>query len=897
MSGTKLRCPSKAQVAEFEDAVRNGDIRWHAFPHNSEPEMLDVELFKYGVQLTVSLAARFNLVPPAVMLQRDVPSMTRGVVPLLHEAGVIGINVGINGASAPVAVPSVAKCTNGEISTPFLWRDNSTNTSTIASFHPGDYGRLPGNSGQRLLCDCIAVEGVDEALCCGWRGDNEGGPTVDEVKKDFAILKAAFPSAAVEASTLDAYCGVVHNQTPALLASGALPTVDMEMGDSWVYGCASDPWKMAAARVMMRARTNCVRYGLPHLQPVKAMVTPTTAAADTLLIDTRCSPDRIEGWEDFSRLLLKVSEHTWGLDGRCNTEPQTSWPNKDFELIRSTPMFTQQEFAWGEQRQYLTKALAALNASAPFAQSIAAEIALLRRPVPVPAGDAAAKDGAARPVASAAATDTASRVVVPLPKSKWGEAISIGSFVVQVDVASGALIGLTQTSLANDSTSGVDPAANHTYEERRLMSGGREWASSKYPIGRWVYQTHDKADGERFMDTYLWRKGISWAGRVFEKLGLTDSMANETTSTAAVVGMWKSAASGGGRKRSASEGGGGEVDEGDYLLLQLQPSTEAYVIYGAPKTIWLRYTADATSSLAITLTYENKTTTRLPESHWIEFRPLPAPRPSGRAGAEAQSMAAGERAASETTTVHTATTALALQGIRVDKLGSMVDPAAVILNGSRTLHAVGDGGVVFQYGSKAARRSDGSPPESTGGAGGSTLNMTLTSLDAALVSPGLSNMDLYLFPGETPRADDGVAINLFNNLWSVNYVFWYPFDLHDSVINYRFLLAFPPLALLPGAAAAVASPALPTAVRLIRDDPDLRVMYAWLGAAGLLHGALDHPLSGPFTVLAPTDEAFATLSNATKAHWLDPANADALTVLMENWMVPAKVCTTCRPRA
>jgi hypothetical protein len=175
--------------------------------------------------------------------------------------------------------------------------------------------------------------------------------------------------------------------------------------------------------------------------------------------------------------------------------------------------------------------------------------------------------------------------------------------------------------------------------------------------------------------------------------------------------------------------------------------------------------------------------------------------------------------------------------------------------------------------------------------------MTLTSLDAALVSPGLSNMDLYLFPGETPRADDGVAINLFNNLWSVNYVFWYPFDLHDSVINYRFLLAFPPLALLPGAAAAVASPALPTAVRLIRDDPDLRVMYAWLGAAGLLHGALDHPLSGPFTVLAPTDEAFATLSNATKAHWLDLANADALTVLMENWMVPAKVCTTCRPRA
>jgi uncharacterized surface protein with fasciclin (FAS1) repeats len=289
-------------------------------------------------------------------------------------------------------------------------------------------------------------------------------------------------------------------------------------------------------------------------------------------------------------------------------------------------------------------------------------------------------------------------------------------------------------------------------------------------------------------------------------------------------------------------------------------------------------------------------------------------------------MAAGEHTAtSETTagptTVRNGVGTLALQGLRFDKLGSMVDPAAVVLNGSRTLHAVGDGGVVFQYAqyaqqaeqeeqeeqeAKAARRSDGSPTKSDGrsdGAGGSTLNMTLTSLDAALISPGLSNMDLYCFPGETPRAEDGVAVNLFNNLWSVNYVFWYPFDNHDRVINYRFLLTFPPLTLLPGAhaaAAAVASPPLPTRptiVGLIRDDPDLCVMYAWLGAAGLLHGALDHPLSGPFTVLAPTDAAFATLSNATKARWLDPANADALSVLVENWMVPAKACATCRPRA
>ena len=49
----------------------------------------------------------------------------------------IGINVGINDASAPVDVPSVRACLRGEIAQPFVWRDNATDTSVIASFHPG----------------------------------------------------------------------------------------------------------------------------------------------------------------------------------------------------------------------------------------------------------------------------------------------------------------------------------------------------------------------------------------------------------------------------------------------------------------------------------------------------------------------------------------------------------------------------------------------------------------------------------------------------------------------------------------------------------------------------------------------------------------------------------------
>jgi hypothetical protein len=40
-----LHCPSKSELAEFEAAVARGDISWHAFPFNGEPELFSPALF------------------------------------------------------------------------------------------------------------------------------------------------------------------------------------------------------------------------------------------------------------------------------------------------------------------------------------------------------------------------------------------------------------------------------------------------------------------------------------------------------------------------------------------------------------------------------------------------------------------------------------------------------------------------------------------------------------------------------------------------------------------------------------------------------------------------------------------------------------------------------------
>ena len=63
-----------------------------------------------------------------VLLQRDVPGMTRNAIPILTKEGVQAITIGVNGGSAPPGVPK---------NTPFIWRDKPSGTEIITAVHPG----------------------------------------------------------------------------------------------------------------------------------------------------------------------------------------------------------------------------------------------------------------------------------------------------------------------------------------------------------------------------------------------------------------------------------------------------------------------------------------------------------------------------------------------------------------------------------------------------------------------------------------------------------------------------------------------------------------------------------------------------------------------------------------
>jgi uncharacterized surface protein with fasciclin (FAS1) repeats len=77
-----------------------------------------------------------------------------------------------------------------------------------------------------------------------------------------------------------------------------------------------------------------------------------------------------------------------------------------------------------------------------------------------------------------------------------------------------------------------------------------------------------------------------------------------------------------------------------------------------------------------------------------------------------------------------------------------------------------------------------------------------------------------------------------------------------------------------------------TIVEVAAANPDFSTLVAAVGAAGLAE-TLSGP--GPFTVFAPTDEAFAALPAGVLDKLLLPENKDALTAILTYHVVAAEV--------
>jgi len=385
----------------MEAAIEAGDIVWHGLPFTTHSELMDASLFRSGLELSRILDRRFDKQTIAAKMT-DVPGHTRAVLPLLAEAHIAFLHIGVNEAATPPDVPPV-----------FVWRD--AGGAEVVVMYQHAYG------------GAMAIPGWSEFLAFGFTNDNLGPQSAEQVRAIFDKIRAAFPGALVRASTLDSYAAAL------LRIKAQLPVVTGEIGDTWIHGVGSDPGKVSRYRALCRLRTGWLGDASLRLDE--------SALAE------------------FSRCLLCVPEHTWGLDEKTHLADYERYERDAFQAARIEPSYRKMEASWAEQRAYLNQAIEALGDTS-LAELARDHLKLLEPVRPNRQGFQSVLD-----------------------KSSLFET---DHFFLRFDAGTGAVDRLVR------------------------KQGGRIWAGSDHWWGWIRYQTFSAADYDRFLNQYLVRKP-GWA--------------------------------------------------------------------------------------------------------------------------------------------------------------------------------------------------------------------------------------------------------------------------------------------------------------------------------------------------------------------------------------------------
>lgn len=289
-----LNSQDAARVRRLEQAIERGLIAWHALPYTTHTELMSPALFRAGISYGAELDQRFGKTTIAAKMT-DVPGHTLGVVPLLAEAGIRFLHLGVNTASPVPDVPPI-----------FRWR--APDGSEVVVMYQASYGETDFPAGS------------DIGLSFAHTNDNIGPQSVGQTVEALRHLQHAHPGALIKPSTLDAFGQLMWDRREQF------PVVTQEIGDSWIHGAGSDPQKLSRFKALQR------------LYDSFDDVTPARLA--------------------FGRGLGMVAEHTWGVDIKTYLRDDKAWDRSDFEAARSADFrlaFAEQ--SWSEQRAYIDEAI------------------------------------------------------------------------------------------------------------------------------------------------------------------------------------------------------------------------------------------------------------------------------------------------------------------------------------------------------------------------------------------------------------------------------------------------------------------------------------------------------------------------------------------------------------
>ncbi len=506
----------------MEQGIMAGDIAWHGLPFTTHSELMDVSLFRFGLSLSQQLDRRFGRKTIAAKMT-DVPGHTRGIVPLMAEAGLKFLHIGVNPVCPAPIVPPV-----------FLWK--SPEGSELIVAYSADYGRP------------ISVRGLEDVLVFAHTGDNAGPQSSEKIRQAYQEYRRNDPGARVMASTMDAFAAKL------LPLKSKLPVVTKEIGDTWIHGGATDPLKVARYRALSRLRSQWEADGRAKKYS--------------------------RAFYNFSRSLLLIPEHTWGMDEKTHLGDYVHYSNPDFQAALKSDLVPEsavpgrfQEFgqfrknapeprrfstfaaSWQEQRDYITQALGMLKA-APLAREAAQTLAELKhRKNKIPSG---------------------SKLDASIP-------FTAGRFTVQFDARSGALTRL------------------------QLGAAGPSWCEKSHSLGLYRYQTFSQGSYDRWLREYPHdlEKYRSWAIPDFTKPGMDKAKPQPQEA------FWKP---------QSAEFSFKKGHKSDTVFVSLKMPAKAQCDYGAPQKVYLIYEFPyGESFFRMDLCWLEKRATRLPEASWLSF--------------------------------------------------------------------------------------------------------------------------------------------------------------------------------------------------------------------------------------------------------------------------------------
>jgi hypothetical protein len=394
----------------MEQAISVGDIAWHAIPFNWQTEMMDRSMISGSIALSHSLDRRFGRTTTGAKMT-DVPGHTRGLISPIAEQGVRFLDIGVNGGSTPAEVPPI-----------FVWKDAS-GASIIVMYHH-DYGGV------------VRVPGSDVALAIIVRDDNSGPHSPVEIVRTYAELGRRFPNAEVIPTNLSELANAAEPYR------SRLPVVTKEIGDTWIYGVASDPVKVARYREVSRLRRAWIEQGKFH----------SGGATDVALL----------------RHVLLEAEHTWGTDTKTWLDFEHYTP-RDLAEMLNTRNYKVVEFSWQEKRQDLFEGIAALPA-ALREQAQAAVQALTPQEPRLPRGSGA----------------------------DAGDEIETAHFVLRIDPKTGAIQRLRNKHSGREWASPDHPLALFSYQTLSQQDYTRFLYAYLVTKASWAQKDFGKPNIERF---------------------------------------------------------------------------------------------------------------------------------------------------------------------------------------------------------------------------------------------------------------------------------------------------------------------------------------------------------------------------------------------------------------